>query len=260
MSVFSDKKGNPVKRPMAQIELSFVVPAFNEEESIEGALSTIDKIVGIKQLPYEIVVVDDGSKDKTFAKATEYANRNGHIKVVSYKNNLGKGHAVKAGFLKTAGEIIILADSDMEIDLKAIPSYVEALKDADIAIATKWHPKSVVTMPLRRRVLSHAFNALVRMLTGADVKDTQAGLKAMKRGAFVNVFSRLCVKRYAFDVELLAVANLFGLKTVEMPVQLKMTDSFNPVESWRMFVDLLGIAYRLRVTHFYQRTMRNYEV
>jgi glycosyltransferase involved in cell wall biosynthesis len=244
---------------MAHIELSFVVPAFNEERSIQGALSTIDKIVGSKQLPYEIVVVDDGSKDGTRVKAMEYANRNGHIRVISYKNNVGKGHAVRAGFLKTAGEIIILSDSDMEIDLKAIPSYVEALKGSDIAIATKWHPKSTVKMPFHRRILSHAFNVLVRMLTGADVKDTQTGLKAMKRSTFTNIFSRLCVKRYAFDVELLAVAKLFGLKVIEMPVRLEMKVSFNPVEGWRMLVDLFGIAYRLRVTHFYQRTTGNFK-
>jgi dolichol-phosphate mannosyltransferase len=249
-----------VKRPLAHIELSFVVPAFNEERSIQGALSTIDNIFGPKHLPYEIVVVDDGSKDKTFTRASEYAHRNGHIKVLTYKNNLGKGHAVRTGFMKTAGEIAILADSDMEIDLKAIPSYVEALKNADIAIATKWHPKSAVAMPFHRRVLSHAFNVLVRIMTGADVKDTQTGLKAMRRSTFTNVFSRLCVKRYAFDVELLAVAKLFGLKVVEMPVQLEMNVSFNPIEGWRMFLDLLGISYRLRVTHFYQRNVRNLQV
>jgi glycosyltransferase involved in cell wall biosynthesis len=246
-----------VQRTTTQIELSFVVPAFNEEESIENALATIDEVIRKKKLLYEIVVVDDGSDDKTRIRATTYANKNGHIKVVSYKNNIGKGHAVKAGFLKTAGEIIILADSDMEIKLNTIPNYVEALKHADIAIATKWHPESMVAMPFRRRFLSHSFNVLVRLLIGVNLKDTQAGLKAMKKSSFINVFSRLCVKRYAFDVELLAVANLFGLKVVEMPVHLKMTTEFNPIEGLRMFVDLLGIAYRLRVLHFYQRTPFN---
>jgi glycosyltransferase involved in cell wall biosynthesis len=244
---------NEVQRKLAQIELSFIIPAFNEEKSIECSLSNIEHIVREKQLTFEIVVVDDGSKDKTLTRAMEYANKNSHTKVVSYPSNVGKGHAVKAGFLKTAGEIIVLADSDMEIDLTTVPSYIEALKDADLVIATKWHPKSKVNMPLHRRALSHGFNVLVRMLTGANLRDTQTGLKVMKKSAFINVFPRLCVKRYAFDVELLAVANLFGLKIVEKPVQLEMNSNFSPLEVWRMFVDLLGIAYRLRVTHFYQR-------
>ena len=231
-----------------------MIPAFNEEKSIEDALITIEKLIKKKELPYEIVVVDDGSDDKTLKKAIKYAKKNGHTKVVSYKNNIGKGHALKAGFLRTVGEIIILADSDMEIKLNMIPGYVEALKHADIAIATKWHKKSRVTMPFHRRFLSHGFNVLVRLLIGINLKDTQAGLKAMKKRSFINIFSRLCVKRFAFDVELLAVANLFGLKVIEMPVHLRMNTSFNPIEGLRMFVDLLGIAYRLKVIHFYQRT------
>jgi len=75
----------------------------------------------------------------------------------------------------------------------------------------------------------------------------------MRKSAFVDIFPRLAVKRYAFDVELLAVAHLYGLKVVEMPVNIKLDASFKPKEMWRMFLDLLGIAYRLRVIHWYQR-------
>ena len=75
----------------------------------------------------------------------------------------------------------------------------------------------------------------------------------MKKNAFVDIFPRLAVKRYAFDVELLAVAHLYGLKVVEMPVNLKLDASFKTKQIWLMFVDLLGIAYRLRVIHWYQR-------
>ena len=110
-------------------------------------------------------------------------------------------------------------------------------------------------MPLSRRILSECFNALVRLLTGVPLKDTQSGLKAMKKNEFKNIFPRLAVKRYAFDVELLAVANLYGLKVVEMPVNIKLEAKFKPVEIWRMFIDLLGIAYRLRIIHWYQREL-----
>jgi hypothetical protein len=75
----------------------------------------------------------------------------------------------------------------------------------------------------------------------------------MKKNVFVDIIPRLAVKRYAFDVELLAVANLFDLKVVELPVNIKLGASFNPKEMWRMFIDLLGIAYRLRILHWYQR-------
>lgn len=242
-----------VKKIMSQVELSFVIPAYNEEDSIEDALGTLDEVVRTKKLPYEIIVVNDGSKDKTLPKAITYASRNGHVKVLSHPKNMGKGHAVTTGFMQTTGDIVVFADSDMEINLGIVPSYVEALQHGDIVIATKWHPDSVVTMPLPRRILSHGFHVLVRILTGAKLKDTQVGLKAMKKSAFANIFPRLAVKRYAFDVELLAVASLYGLKIVEMPTQLRMNGSIPLKEIFKMFVDLLGISYRLRVLHWYQR-------
>jgi glycosyltransferase involved in cell wall biosynthesis len=211
-----------VKRLMRQVELSFVIPAF---------------------------------KDKTLPKAITYASRNGHVRVVSYNPNVGKGYAIRKGFMQAAGEVVVFADSDMDIDLGTVTSYVDALKHGDIVVASKWHPESKVDMPLKRRILSHGFNVLVRTLTGAKLKDTQAGLKAMRKSAFVNIFPRLCVKRYAFDVELLAVANLYGLRIVEMPTELRIEGLFNLKDVLRMFVDLLGIAYRLRVLHWYQRPL-----
>ena len=240
---------------MSQVELSFVIPAYNEEDSIEDALGTLDAVVKNRKLPYEIIVVNDGSKDKTLPKAITYASSNGHVRVISYTPNVGKGYAVRAGFMQTTGEIVVFVDSDMDIDLGMISSYVDALEHGDIAVATKWHPDSVVNIPLTRRILSHGFNILVRILTGAKLKDTQVGLKVMKKSAFVNIFPRLAVKRYAFDVELLAVASLYGLRIVEMPTQLRIRNSFHVKEILHMFVDLLGIAYRLRVLRWYQRAI-----
>jgi dolichol-phosphate mannosyltransferase len=241
---------------MSQVELSFVLPAYNEEDYIEETLFTIEAIVKDTNLKYEIVVVNDGSLDGTLAKTTGYAKKHGHIKVVTYTKNVGKGHAVKTGFLQASGEIVVFADSDMEIDLDTISNYLDALEHADIVIASKRHSDSRVEVSLSRKILSISFNGLVRFLTGVPLNDTQSGLKAMKKKAFLDIFPRLAVKRYAFDVELLAVANLYGLKVAEMPVNLKLDSSFRAKEVWRMFVDLLGIAYRLRVLHWYQREVQ----
>jgi glycosyltransferase involved in cell wall biosynthesis len=238
---------------MSQVELSFVIPAYNEESYIEDTLSTIDAVIQDKHIPYEIVVVDDGSRDRTLVNAQRYAKRNGHIRVVSYSQNVGKGYAVKTGFMHANGNIVIFADSDMEIDLGTISKYLEALKHGDIVIASKRHRNSIVDVPVSRRILSEIFNGLVRLLTGVTLKDTQSGLKAMKKSAFVKIFPRLAVKRYAFDVELLAVAHLYGLKIVEMPVRIKLNAKFKVEEMSHMFLDLLGIAYRLRILHWYQR-------
>lgn len=238
---------------MGQVELSFVIPAYNEADFIEDTLYTIDTIIQHENVPYEIVVVDDGSYDETFENAMRYAKKNGHVRVVSYSKNVGKGHAVKTGFMRANGNVVIFADGDMEIDFKTISRYLEELRHGDIVIASKRHGDSRVEVPFSRRILSETFNGLVRLLTGIPLKDTQSGLKAMRKDAFMDVFPRLAVKRYAFDVELLAVANLYGLRVVEMPVNIKLAAKFKPKEMWHMFLDLLGIAYRLRITRWYQR-------
>jgi glycosyltransferase involved in cell wall biosynthesis len=240
---------------MGQVELSFVIPAYNEEVFIEDTLGTLDLAIKEKMFQYEIVVVDDGSKDNTFLKAVEYSKRNSHVKVIRYARNTGKGFAIKTGVMESTGDVVIFIDGDMEIDLNTISSYVKALEDADIVIATKWHPDSTVSMPLSRRMLSRTFNVLVRILVGFNLKDTQVGLKVMKRSAVDKIFPRLAVKRYAFDVELLALAHLYNLKIVEMPVKLTLESPFKAKDAWRMFVDLLGIAYRLRIIRWYQRKL-----
>jgi glycosyltransferase involved in cell wall biosynthesis len=229
---------------------SFVVPAYDEEKSIKAVLGSIDNLIDNK-LSHEIVVINDGSNDNTLAKITEYARKNDHVKVISCPSNMGKGHALKEGFLHSSGEIVIFSDSDMEIGLNSISSYLDALKYGDIVIASKQHPESKVEVPLIRKVLSRSFNALVRLFTGMPLRDTQSGLKAMKKSAFIDIFPKLTVDRYAFDVELLAAAHLNGLKVVEMPINIKMDASFKPKNILRMFTDLLRISYRLKVLHSY---------
>ena len=104
-------------------------------------METIDAVIMDKNLLYEIVVVNDGSGDKTLAKARKYASKNGHVRVLSYSKNVGKGYAVKTGFMKATGNVVIFADSDMEIDLNTISKYIEALKHGDIVIASKRHER-----------------------------------------------------------------------------------------------------------------------
>jgi glycosyltransferase involved in cell wall biosynthesis len=241
---------------VSQVELSLVVPAYNEGDSIEKVLDMLDRAVKDSRLRYEIVVVDDGSIDLTASRAVDYASRNGgHVKVVTYRRNVGKGYAVRTGFLRSCGDAVVFVDSDLEIDVNQIGHYVEALRNSDIVVASKGHPKSIVDVPLTRRILGSGFNVLVRLLTGVALKDTQTGLKAIRRSALKEIVPRLAVKRYAFDVELLTVANLLGLSVAEMPVTVRMKGLFRFRDVWWMFVDLLGITYRLRVLRWYQRAL-----
>ena len=94
---------------------------------------------------------------------------------------MGKGYAVRTGFMNSNGHIVVFTDSDLEIDLTTISNYLEALKYGDIVIASKAHINSKVYVPISRKILSHGFNGLVRILTGVSLKDTQSGLKAMRK-------------------------------------------------------------------------------
>ena len=236
---------------MEQIELSVVVPAFNEGNSIEDALINLDDLFKCEKRSYEIVVVDDGSKDNTLLKASNYAGKNCHVKVLSYDENNGKGYAEKTGFMKSIGDVVVFADSDLEIEMGAVSKYIEALNQGDIVIASKWHSESHVEISMSRRILSHCFNVLVKILIGVNIRDTQVGLKAIKKSSFEKIIPKLIVKRFAFDVELLAVASLYGLKIVEMPVKLKLNATLKLKEILKMLRDLLRITYRLRVLRIY---------
>jgi glycosyltransferase involved in cell wall biosynthesis len=242
---------------MAKPELSLVMPAYNEEDNIDLVIERVDAVVRRLGLRYELIVVDDGSVDSTRIRASDYARNNGHVKVVGYNNNEGKGFALRTGFSHAVGDVVVFMDSDADIDPKQVGRYVEALEEADVVVASKWHPQSKVEAPLIRRVLSHGFNVLVKLLVGLRLSDTQTGLKAIRRGAFVSVFPRLTVKRYAFDVEMLALVNLLGLRVVELPINIRLRSLFSFREVWRMFLDLLGITYRLRVLRWYQRFLVN---
>ncbi len=245
--------GRDLKRSRPQ--LSLVLPAYNEEEKIGEAVKRVDSVAEGLGVEYEIVVVDDGSTDDTRKRMDESADCNGRIRVVGYHRNEGKGFAVREGFKCANGECILFLDSDLEIDADQIRLYVEALQRNDVVVASKWHPESRVEMPWIRKFLSHGFNLLVSALTGMRMRDTQTGLKAVRREATEEVFSKLSVKGYAFDAELMTLCELFDLKVRELPVRLRMTGRFSLRKVWRMLLDLLGITYRLRIVKWYQRQL-----
>ena len=231
--------------------ISIVMPAYNEADSIERGVAAIDRQFEAVSEDYEIILVDDGSEDGTRKIMEEFTGK--RIKLVGYDRNQGKGHAIKIGLYSATGQFAFLIDSDSEIQAKDLANYVDALGSADFVIGSKRHPHSTVRTPAGRRFLSLGFNILERLLTGVHATDTQAGLKAARSTALYQVLPLLSVKRYAFDAELLAVASLFDFKIKELPVNIDLKATFSGRQVFRMFIDLLGIAYRLRIRHWYQK-------
>lgn len=239
-------------------DVSIVMCAYNEGSVIEETISKVDSIMRKTGWSYEIIVVDDGSKDDTRKRAFDYTNdgNNGHINVVGYRKNRGKGRALKTGFAYANGEFVVVMDGDLDVNPELIPGYLEFLKNNDVAVASKWHDQSHAMMPCKREFLSHGFNVLAKLLTGIKLKDTQTGLKAFRRNVLEKIFPRLVVNRYAFDLELLAACNHCGFKIAELPVDVRIRDMVSFKEILRMAVDLLRIAYRLRILKRYQRSLR----
>ena len=133
--------------------------------------------------------------------------------------------------------------------------YIDATRNYDLVIASERHPKSKVEAPVIRRLLSYGFHVLVKLSTGVKVSDTRSGLMAGKAEALKRIFRLLSVKRCAFDVEMLAVAQLLKFKVKELPIEMKLGSRFGLRDIVRMFIDVLGIAYRLRIRRWYQANL-----
>jgi hypothetical protein len=147
-------------------------------------------------------------------------------------------------------------DGDLDISPIEIKNYVKELEGCDLVIASKAHPLSVIIAPVGRKILSKMFSILVRLAVGINIKDTQSGLKVGNGIALRRIFNVMLVKRYAFDVEMLAIASRLNLKIKESPINITLNCSFNIREIVKMFIDVLGISYRLRIIRFYQKSWK----
>jgi glycosyltransferase involved in cell wall biosynthesis len=242
-----------LKKP---VDVSIILSAYNEEEIIGRAIKKVDNTMKETDWSYEIIVVDDGSNDNTKFKANNSIKVKGknQFKVISYSKNKGKGNAIKEGFKQANGKYIVLIDSDLEINPMHIPRYLSALKKNDIAIASKWNQDSLTNYTLKRKILSIGFNVLSRLFTGIKIRDTQTGLKVLRRNVLKRVGNKLSINRYAFDLELIAACNHCGFKIVDLPVDVHVEGTIGFNEILRMARDMCKIAYRLRVLKYYQRT------
>jgi glycosyltransferase involved in cell wall biosynthesis len=237
--------------------ISVILPAYNEGTKIGDVIEETVKALDNTASDWEIVVVDDGSEDSTPTIVKEFAENDGRIKVFSYEKNKGKGFALKYGFEHSRGDIVVFMDADLDLHPRQIKKFIEIMnkEGADIVIGSKRHPESTVSYPIKRRVLSDIYFLMVKILFNLNVKDTQVGLKLFRRKVLRDVMPRILVKRYAFDVEVLANAVKRGYKIVEAPVEITFNyDSrINWKAIWNMFVDTLAVAYKMYIKKYYDR-------
>jgi glycosyltransferase involved in cell wall biosynthesis len=255
LPVIADASPTP-HGPGSTIDLSVVLPAHNEAEHIQDNLAQIVPWLEERGLRYEVIVVDDGSADPTYTLAREAASRYDTVQVVRLRTNAGKGFALKFGVAFTQGERVAFLDSDLDVhisQLGALWKLMEGSK-AHIVIGTKLHPASQVSYPFLRRVLSIGYYLMVRVMFGLPVHDTQTGIKLFDRVALMTVLPRLLIKKFAFDLELLACANRLGFHIEEAPVVVEYRRSASRI-TWedikRVMIDTLAVFYRLRLLRYY---------
>lgn len=247
-----------MKQPKKQF-ISVIIPAYKQERTIESDVSRVRQVMSQLRYRYEIIVVVDGMVDKTYENAQKLQSP--HLHVVGYGKNKGKGHALRFGMARAKGDVIAFIDSGMDLNPNGISMLLEHFEwyEADIVVGSKWHPVSKVDYPLLRKIISKGYGVLVKILFGLRVKDTQLGLKVFKREILEKVLPRLLVKRYAIDIELLAVADRLGFKRIyEAPIELNWNDvvgsnvSANLLGSiWDVLLDTLAVFYRLRIRKYY---------
>ncbi len=244
--------------------VSIVVPIYKQEKTVKKDLINIINNMERTRWDFELVAVVDGFVDGSFseAKTLEKEFPENKIRVYGYKNNKGKGYAVRYGIARARGYYVSFIDSGMDIDPNGISMLLEHMEwyDADIIVGSKKHPVSKVQSPFIRKVYSFCYHSLVRFLFGLKISDTQTGLKVFKLEVLEKVMPRLLIKQFAFDVELLAVSNHLGYKKIyEAPIQICMdTDRsvFSPFFIFdrnirKMLLDTLAVFYRLRILRFY---------
>jgi glycosyltransferase involved in cell wall biosynthesis len=211
---------------------------------------------------FEIIAVVDGTNlDDSLEAARRAASQKKEIKAIGYTNNKGKGQAVRFGMQKAKGDVVMFIDSGGDINPDGIIMLLEHMKwyNADIIIGSKMHVASKVTYPFKRKILSLGYYYFVKFLFGLKIRDTQTGLKAYKRKVLDKVLDRLVVKRFAFDIEILAVANKLGFKKIyDAPVEIKgdfgqssIVGLFTKNGIWGFVIDTLGVWYRMNILHYY---------
>ncbi len=239
-------------------QISLIIPAYKQERTIKKNLLQIKNVLDEFEYTYEMIVVVDGKVDKTFDNAKKV--KSSKISVIGYPHNKGKGYAVRYGMAHAKGDIIAFLDAGMDLDAKKLLYMIQTVeKDkADIVIGSKVHANSNISYPWQRRVMSWGYRIFVKTFFGLSIGDTQVGMKVFRRKVLEDVLPRLLVKRYAFDIEMLAVANYLGYtKIYEAPVTLTFNhwSSITSSNFWKailsMMWDTSAVFYRLKILHYY---------
>jgi len=232
------------------MRLSVIIPAYNEEKRIAKTLLAVEDYLKSQPYDYEILVVSDGSKDKTTEVVRGLEKEISNLKLIDNKENNGKGFVVKQGMLAAEGDIRLFMDADNSTAIDQVANLLPYFSQGfDVVIGSRRIKGAVIAIkqPWVRDFLGGIFRLLVRLIVPLGVKDSQAGFKAFSRKAAQVVFPKQTIFRWAFDVEILAIAKGVGFKIKEAPIVWK-NDTQSHVKFGgmvKMFFEVLQIRKNL---------------
>jgi len=228
--------------------LSIIVPAYNEERNITTTLETLVAFLDRKTAPYEVIVVDDGSTDRTANLVMAFAGRHPAVTLFRSVHNSGKGCAVRKGMLAATGDYLFFMDADLSYPVEGLDVLLAELEAGyDVVIGSRALAESYMAVrpPLRRYLAGRVYSLMIQLLLMRGITDTQCGFKGFRRDAARKLFSKLTLDGFAFDVELLFLARGFGYRLSMAPVQLTFVQETSKVRlfshSVQMFLDLFRI-------------------
>ena len=235
------------------IYLSVVIPAYNEEKTVLDALTRVDAYRKIKGQVWEVIIVDDGSTDRTAVRVQDFIASSGltQIKLLSFDKNRGKGAAVRAGMLEACGEYALLTDTDLSSPIKEVDKLIHKINQGvDIAIGSrvKRARGCDVRQSFKRALSGRIFNFFVRLLVMRGIRDTQCGFKCFRRIAAHDLFASQKLDGFSFDVEILYLARKKGYKISEVPVMWAQARE-SKVSLFRDSFRMLGDLFRIKSIH-----------
>ncbi len=239
-------------------KISVIMPAYNEAEIIERNVNETVRTFNNFQVDFEIIIIDDGSTDETWHKIKALENTSPNIKATRNMKNYGKGRALKKGFRFATGDYVVFLDSDIDLHPAQLETFFDIMKfdDADVVIGSKRHPNSVLNYPLQRRIISSIYFFFIKLLFGLPIRDTQTGLKLFKYHVLKEVFPKVIIRSFAFDLEVLVYIHRLGYKIAEAPVFIDSKRQFSRIGLKDMLnagIDTFLVFYRMFIAKSYDR-------
>jgi glycosyltransferase involved in cell wall biosynthesis len=228
---------------------SIVIPAYNEASRLGSTLDRVLNYVISQCWDAEVIIVNDGSRDRTTDLVREYTQRYPFLRLIENPGNRGKGYSVRNGMLNAVGDALLFSDADLSSPIEEAPKLFHAIEDgADIAIGSRWLKPDTQTkrQSLLRQFYGRAFNVALRVLLGLRQKDTQCGFKAFTRAAAQRIFPQQQIERWGFDPEILYLAHRYRFSVAEVPVSWAHVEGtrISPLrDGLRMFGEVLKIRW-----------------